>query len=113
MFIGLSVLKLQFARRSCSTAVKVGKYVGLVVCVMALGYITSRPALKCFYDATANKDRTITPNSQEILKKVDGGLTITSYVNLLDPTVISGCRAIGRTTSDLSSNSCASNRKSR
>ena len=85
MFIGLSVLKLQFARRSCSTAVKVGKYVGLVVCVMALGYITSRPALKCFYDATANKDRTITPNSQEILKKVDGGLTITSYVNLLDP----------------------------
>ena len=65
-------------------SVKVGKYVGLVACVALFGYISTIPQLKCFYDATANKDRTITPNSQEILKQVDGGLTITSYVNLLD-----------------------------
>ncbi|WP_415987262.1 Gldg family protein [Butyricimonas virosa] len=84
MFLGFSVLKLQFARQSCSISVKVGKYVGLVACVALFGYISTIPQLKCFYDATANKDRTITPNSQEILKQVDGGLTITSYVNLLD-----------------------------
>ena len=84
MFLGFSVLKLQFARQSCSMSVKVGKYVGLVACVALFGYISTIPHLKCFYDATANKDRTITPNSQEILKQVDGGLTITSYVNLLD-----------------------------
>ena len=84
MFLGFSVLKLQFARQSCSMSGKVGKYVGLVACVALFGYISTIPQLKCFYDATANKDRTITPNSQEILKQVDGGLTITSYVNLLD-----------------------------
>ena len=84
MFLGFSVLKLQFARQRCSMSVKVGKYVGLVACVALFGYISTIPQLKCFYDATANKDRTITPNSQEILKQVDGGLTITSYVNLLD-----------------------------
>ena len=84
MFLGFSVLKLQFARQSCSMSVKVGKYVGLVACVALFGYISTIPQLKCFYDATANKDRTITPNSQEILKQVDGGLTITSFVNLLD-----------------------------
>ena len=84
MFLDFSVLKLQFARQSCSMSVKVGKYVGLVACVALFGYISTIPQLKCFYDATANKDRTITPNSQEILKQVDGGLTITSYVNLLD-----------------------------
>ena len=84
MFLGFSVLKLQFARQSCSMSVKVGKYVGLVACVALFGYISTIPQLKCFYDATANKDRTITPNSQEILKQVDGGLTITSYFNLLD-----------------------------
>ena len=84
MFLGFSVLKLRFARQSCSMSVKVGKYVGLVACVALFGYISTIPQLKCFYDATANKDRTITPNSQEILKQVDGGLTITSYVNLLD-----------------------------
>ena len=32
MFLGFSVLKLQFARQSCSMSVKVGKYVGLVAC---------------------------------------------------------------------------------
>ena len=84
MFLGFSVLKLQFARQSCSMSVKVGKYVGLVACVALFGYISTIPQLKCFYDATANKDRTITPNSQEIIKQVDRGLTITSYVNLLD-----------------------------
>ena len=84
MFLGFSILKLQFARQSCSISVKIGKYVGLVACVALLGYISTIPQLKCFYDATANKDRTITPNSQEILKQVDGGLTITSYVNLFD-----------------------------
>ena len=58
MFLGFSVLKLQFARQSCSMSVKVGKYVGLVACVALFGYISTIPQLKCFYDATANKDRT-------------------------------------------------------
>lgn len=84
MFLSFSVLKLQFARRSSSMIEKVSKYVGLVVCVIVVGYITSRPSMMFFYDATANKDRTITPNSQEIVKQLDGDLTITSYVNLLD-----------------------------
>ena len=37
-----------------------------------------------YYDATATKSNTLTPNSQEVIAKLDGGLTITTYVNALD-----------------------------
>ena len=30
------------------------------------------------------KQNTLTPNSQEIINKLKGGLTITTYVNILD-----------------------------
>lgn len=84
MFIGLSILKLQFSRRSCSIGLRIGKYAGLIVLVCLLGYISSRPALMSFYDATEHQQRTLTPNSQKILEQVDGDLTITAYVNLFD-----------------------------
>ena len=38
----------------------------------------------CYYDATATKANTLTPPSQEVMKKLDGGLTLTMFVNLLD-----------------------------
>lgn len=84
MFVGLSILKLQFARKNCSTGIKIGKYAGLIIFVGLLGYITSRPTLMCFYDATEHQQRTLTPNSQKILEQVEGDLTITAYVNLFD-----------------------------
>ena len=37
-----------------------------------------------FYDTTRTKQRTLTMNSQDIIKKMEGGLTITTYVNILD-----------------------------
>jgi ABC-2 type transport system permease protein len=51
---------------------------------MLLGYITSRPMVMAYYDATATKLNTLTPKSQEVMSKLEGGLTITTYVNLLD-----------------------------
>ena len=38
----------------------------------------------CFYDTTATKQRTLTPNSQDIVAQMDGGLTITTFVNILE-----------------------------
>lgn len=37
-----------------------------------------------YVDTTREKSRTLTPNSQEIREKLEGGLTITTYSNLLD-----------------------------
>lgn len=60
------------------------KYVGVFLVVAVVGYLSSRPHLMGYVDTTREKSRTLTPNSQEIVKKLEGGLTITTYSNLLD-----------------------------
>ena len=37
----------------------------------------------CYYDATETKDNTLTQSSIDVMKKLDGPLTLTTYVNLL------------------------------
>ena len=37
-----------------------------------------------YYDVTATKMNTLTPNSQDVISRLEGGLTITSYLNALD-----------------------------
>lgn len=84
LFIVLSIIRLESDRQNNTKLVKTFKYVGAVVICLLIGYITSRPIFKVYYDATENKQHTLTPNSQEILSKIKGDLTITTYVNLMD-----------------------------
>ncbi len=84
MFLTLSIQKLQANRTHASFALVWGKYSVVVVLAMMLGYATSRPILMAYYDTTETKRNTLTPNSQAIMAKLDGDLTITTYVNLLD-----------------------------
>ena len=60
------------------------RYTGVIVLAMLLGYVTSRPGLQCSYDASSIKLNSLNPVSQEIMEKMEGGLTITTYVNLLE-----------------------------
>lgn len=84
MFLSLSILKLQSTRIRQSAIMTGGKYMGIIVCCMLLGYITSRPILMTYYDTTETKRNTLTPNSQKIMEMLTGDMTITTYVNLLD-----------------------------
>ena len=84
LFLSFAVLKLQLKRESVSTWNKVGRYVGVSVVVLLLGYISSRPTFKAYYDATTLKENTLTKTSQEIVEKLDGGMEITTYVNMFD-----------------------------
>ncbi|MGN6417032.1 MAG: Gldg family protein [Pseudobacter sp.] len=84
MFLMLSILKLQSNRTHSSFSAVWSKYCGVVLATVLLGYITSRPVLMGYYDTTATKRNTLTPKSQEVMGKLEGGLTITTYVNLLD-----------------------------
>ena len=85
MFIMLSICKLNNERKRLSRSKGFMRYAIIVVVVFGLGQISTIPHLMSFYDATRTKKQTITPNSQEIMKELDGPMTITSYVNLLDP----------------------------
>lgn len=84
LFLALSVLRLKFERVTTTKVCKIGQY-AIVICVALLvGYVSSMPKLMGYYDATETKANTLTPPSQEVMKKLDGGLTLTTFVNLLD-----------------------------
>lgn len=85
MFITLSICKLNNERKRLTRGMSFLRYATIVAITFIIGQITTIPYLKCFYDATQTKERTLTPSSQAIMEKMDGPLTITAYVNLLDP----------------------------
>lgn len=84
LFIVLSIYKLQTGRDAQTTAKRVLKYTLLVSVVLAVGYISSLAPLTIYSDMSRTKSRTLTKNSLEIVKKIDGPIKITTYVNLLD-----------------------------
>lgn len=84
LFIVLSIYKLQTGRDAQSISKRVLKYTLLITIVLSLGYITSRASLTLYQDMTRTKDRTLTKNSLDIVKKIDGPIKLTTYVNLLD-----------------------------
>ena len=94
MFIVLTIIRLNAVRQKQRFTLVVGKYLSVVVVVCAVAYLSSRPALMAYADTTHNKENTLTPVSQEIVDKVDGGMTVTAYVNLLDQSYWS-CRYPG------------------
>ncbi|TKG90404.1 ABC transporter [Puteibacter caeruleilacunae] len=84
LFLAFTVLQLSHAKMKGAVLTKIGRYVGVVGIVIVLGYISSRPMLVKYYDGTRTKANTLTENSQEIIEKLDGGLKITTYVNMAD-----------------------------
>jgi ABC-2 type transport system permease protein len=85
IFLGLSICKLQGGRESKPFLMKAGRYVLIAVSALMIGYITSRPGVIGYLDATATKTRTLTPITQKIIREMGSEpLEVTSYINLLD-----------------------------
>lgn len=84
MFLAFTMMRISFSRKTISKVNISMKYILVVLVVVAIGYISSRPSMMAFHDFTNTKTQTLTKNSRDILDKVDGKLTITSYVNLVD-----------------------------
>ena len=84
LFLVLTVIRLQANRQKAPWTMTIGKYASVLLIASVIGYFSSRPALMTYYDATATKSNTLTENSQDVVAKMKGGLTITTYVNALD-----------------------------
>lgn len=82
-FLTLSIMKIEAHRAKRSLLATMGRYGGVIVVVVGLGFVTSRPAFLGYGDLTAGKTQTLTQESQHIMDAVKGDLTITTYVNLL------------------------------
>jgi ABC-2 type transport system permease protein len=84
MFIGFTLIKLRAGREAKPWYVKAGRYAFVMATALAVGYITSRPTLTGYLDATATKRNTIPKPMQQIIKEMgDSTLEVTLYTNLL------------------------------
>ena len=84
MFLGFTYYKIKADVESNPLRVKIMRYAGIFIFTLVVVYVTSRPALIGYYDATANHDQTLTPNAQKIIKELGNSpLEIDLYNNVL------------------------------
>ena len=85
LFLALTIIRLNSVRQKIRFVITLGRNIGVIFLACFLGYVSALPTMKVYHDATATKSNTLTPNSQDIVAKLDGGITITTYINALDP----------------------------
>lgn len=83
-FLALSVILLENRKTRRTNAEKCLRYGSAAAVLVLIAFISSRPALKAFWDATYADDRTLSEESQEVMKQLPGGMTITTYVDVQD-----------------------------
>ncbi len=84
LFITFTILRLKGIREKSSKYVSLARYAGVFIIVALLGYVSTIPFLMKYHDSTRTKVNTLTPNSQEVLAKLKGKITISSYINIFE-----------------------------
>lgn len=84
MFLAFTIIKMQGERKKQNWYVSMVKYLAVFGVAAVVGFFSSKPSLKKYYDSTHTKINTLTKGSQEVLKYLDEDVTITTYTNMLD-----------------------------
>lgn len=84
LFLWLSVIKLNNEKTRRSFLSKTMRYTLAVCTIIVIGFASSHPALMFFYDATRSKQRTLSEESQKVMRQLSGPMTITTYVDIFD-----------------------------
>jgi ABC-2 type transport system permease protein len=83
-FLIFTVIKIKSGTESISLIKKMLRYAAVVLIVSVIGYISSRPSLTTYHDATRDQLYTIAPPTQQMISKLnDGPLEITVFVNAM------------------------------
>lgn len=90
LFLSLSISRLKTIRQKHTIGTSFSRYASAFIIAIAVGYISSRPIFMFYHDATDTKTNTLTKSSQDILNKLDGKLTINTYVNILEKNYFHG-----------------------
>ncbi len=90
LFLALTVLKLRFETVKRGRGRNALSYVAVIALFCLVGFVSSRPACKAYFDTTREKSNTLTEESQAVMEQMDGPLTITTYVNLIGPDAFYG-----------------------
>ena len=89
-FVALTICKLNGEREKKSFKKKALEYVTIVLVVVACGYVTIIPKLRFYADATNTNSNTVSEYTVDALKEVGADITVTTFVNLLDPLYVYG-----------------------
>ena len=84
-FIALTICKLNGEREKKAFKAKFFEYLTIVLVVVTVGYLTIIPKLRFYADVTATKQNTVAESTIDALKAVKGDITMTTFVNILDP----------------------------
>ncbi|MBE6250161.1 MAG: ABC transporter [Bacteroidales bacterium] len=90
LFLSLTILRLQGEAVRSTRKVMTLKYIAVIVLFCGIGFASSRPVFKFYLDTTRTKSNTLTVESQKVMEKLDGPMTITTYVNLLGNDMYNG-----------------------
>ena len=91
LFLTMTMLSMEFSRRPASRLVQTGSYVSVLVVTLFIGYMSSKPSLRWYYDMTIRDSNTISKNSQDVIKSMsEGPLVMKVFVNILDHNMYSG-----------------------
>ena len=82
-FLSFTIIKIKSDTESVSGFRKAMRYISVIAVAFVVGYITNKPQVNMYYDATREKIFTVHPNTQGLLKNMDGKLEIVLYGNLL------------------------------
>lgn len=92
MFLAFTVLKLKGAQEVKPWFVKAGRYAMVLVAVLLIGYVSSRPRYIGYWDTTATKGHTLVKEFRQLLEDIgDDTVVITLHTNLLDDNAIKYC----------------------
>jgi len=82
MFLSLAVLQLKYKRTGSAFPRRMVSYASVLLIAVLVGYLSSRPSLMAYYDSTRMKSQTLTQNSKDVISKLKGKMSITTYANL-------------------------------
>ena len=83
-FLAFAVLRLATFRESVSKRSILTVSALVLGSAFSLGYLTSRPGMILYHDATRGETMTLSAESQEVMRQLDGDWHITWYANVLD-----------------------------
>ncbi len=84
MFVILSIIRLSCHRQKTPAGKATLKYLAVICATLLVGFVSSRPALMGYWDATRDDSNTIAKGSQEIMQKLKGKVEVHTYSNLFD-----------------------------
>lgn len=88
-FLSLSIIRLDTDRAERNPRRTLLRYGGACAALLAVAVVSALPQCKFYADATRTKSNTLAEESLRLMARLDGPMTITTYVNMLDPNAYS------------------------